>query len=141
MRNNVTLAIIAPLQPADFFDLLWQGVWEATFDLSSFAVEVQNFTTSSDDVREQRQILELLLDSRADAIGLLPVHATALDDLINQHALRGTPVITFHSDAPDSNRAAFVRPDLHRAGLLAGEGTGEDDARPGPDFVVSRFAP
>ncbi len=30
-------------------------------------------------------------------------------------------MITFHSDAPDSNRAAFVRPDLHRAGLLAGE--------------------
>jgi diguanylate cyclase (GGDEF)-like protein len=121
MRDNVTIAIIAPLQPEDFFDLLWQGVWEATFDLSSFGVEVQNLTTQDDDVGEQRKIMEMLLDSRPDAIGLLPVHASALNDLIDRHALRGTPVVTFHGDAPDSKRAAFVRPDLYQAGVLAGE--------------------
>lgn len=121
MRDKVTIAIIAPIQPEDFFDRLWQGVWEATFDLSSFGVEVQDLTTQHDDVRDQRKILEMLLDSRPHAIGLLPVHATALNDLIAQHALRGTPVITFHGDAPDSNRAAFVRPDLQQAGVLAGE--------------------
>jgi diguanylate cyclase (GGDEF)-like protein len=121
MRDKVTIAIIAPVHPDDFFDLLWQGVWEATFDLSSFGVEVQNLTTQDDDVSGQRKILEMLLDSRPEAIGLLPVHATALNDLIDQHALRGTPVITFHGDAPDSRRAAFVRPDLHQAGVLAGE--------------------
>ena len=121
MRDNVTIAIIAPVQPDDFFDLLWQGVWEATFDLSSFGVEVQNLTTQNDDVRDQRKTLEALLESRPDAIGLLPVHATALNDLIHQHALRGTPVITFHGDAPDSQRAAFVRPNPHQAGQLAGE--------------------
>src|ERR1700736_6389673 len=73
MRDNVTIAIIAPIEPEDFFDLLWQGVWDATFDLSSFGVEVQNLTTQRDDVGEQRKIMEMLLDSRPDAIGLLPV--------------------------------------------------------------------
>jgi diguanylate cyclase (GGDEF)-like protein len=121
MRDNVTIAIVAPIQPEDFFDLLWQGVWEATFDLSSFGVEVQNLTTQDGDVREQRKILEMLLDSRPDAIGLMPVHVSALNDLIDQHVARGTPVITFHGDAPDSKRVAFVRPDLHQAGALAGE--------------------
>ena len=121
MRDKFTIDIIAPLEPEDFFDLLWQGVWEATFDLSSFGVEVQNLTTQHDDVREQRKILETLLDSRPDAIGLLPVHSTELNDLIDQHVLRGTPVITFHGDAPDSKRVAFVRPDLYQAGVLAGE--------------------
>jgi diguanylate cyclase (GGDEF)-like protein len=121
MRDNVTIAIVAPIQPEDFFDLLWQGVWEATFDLSSFGVEVQNLTTQSDDFREQRKILELLLDTRPDAIGLMPVHATALDDLIGRHALQGTPVVTFHGDAPASGRVAFVKPDLHQSGVLAGE--------------------
>ena len=114
MRDKVTIAIIAPVEPEDFFDLLWQGVWEATFDLSSFGVEVQNLTTQHDDVREQRKILETLLDSGPDAIGLLPVHATELNDLIDQHVLRGTPVITFHGDAPESKRVAFVRPDPYR---------------------------
>ncbi len=121
MRDKFTIAIIAPLEPEDFFDLLWQGVWEATFDLSSFGVDVQDLTTRGGDGREQRKILETLLDSRPDAIGLLPVHATELNDLIDQHVLRGTPVITFHGDAPDSKRAAFVGPDLYQAGVLAGE--------------------
>jgi diguanylate cyclase (GGDEF)-like protein len=121
MRDKATIAIIAPLEPEDFFDLLWQGVWEATFDLASFGVEVQNLTSRHDDVRGQRKILEALLDSRPDAIGLSPVYATELKDLIDLHVLRGTPVVTFHSDAPDSKRVAFVHPDLYQAGLLAGE--------------------
>lgn len=121
MQDNVTIAIVAPSRPEDFFDLLWQGVWEATFDLASFGVEVQNLTTEPDTVAEQRKILEMLLDSRPDAIGLLPLHTTAFNDLIAQHALRGTPVITFHSDAPESKRIAFVRPDPYQAGILAGE--------------------
>jgi diguanylate cyclase (GGDEF)-like protein len=121
MRDNVTIAIVAPSQPEDFFDLLWQGVWEATFDLSSFGVEVQNLTIERADAGEQRKILEMLLDSRPDAIALLPVHVSALDDLINQHVRRGTPVITFHGDAPESGRVAFVRPDLNQSGVLAGE--------------------
>src|ERR1700733_7515940 len=102
MRDKFTIAIIAPIQPEDFFDLLWQGVWEATFDLATFGVEVQNLTAQRVDAAEQRRILEVLLDSRPDAIAISPAHATALNDLIAEHARRGTPVITFHSDAPDS---------------------------------------
>ncbi len=121
MGENVTLAVIAPVQPEDFFDLLWQGAWEATFDLSSFGVEVQDLTTEGRDVQGQRKILEMLLTNPVNAIALLPVHATALNDLIDQHVRNGTPVVTFHADAPESRRAAFVSPDLHQAGALAGE--------------------
>jgi len=121
MRENVTIAIIAPLQPEDFFDLLWQGVWEATFDLSSFGVEVQNLTTGCSDVGEQRKLLEMLLESRPDAIALLPADVSQLNDLINQHVRRGTHVVTFHGDAPQSQRVAFVGPDLVQSGALAGE--------------------
>jgi diguanylate cyclase (GGDEF)-like protein len=121
MGQNATIAVIAPLQPEDFFDLLWQGVWEATFDLSSFGVEVQNLTTERNGVAEQRGILAALLSCQVDAIALLPAHAGALDDLIDEHIRRGTPVVTFHADAPASPRAAFVGPDPHPAGALAGE--------------------
>ena len=34
MRANVTTPVIAPNQPENFFDLLGQGVCEATFDLA-----------------------------------------------------------------------------------------------------------
>jgi diguanylate cyclase (GGDEF)-like protein len=121
LRDHITIAIVAPVQPEDFFDLLWQGVWEATFDLSSFGVEVQNLTTRDENVGDQRRILEALSDSGLDAIGIVPFHLNALDDLIDRHVDRGTPVITFHADAPGSRRAAFVGPDSRLSGALAGE--------------------
>lgn len=40
MRGDISIAVVAPTQPEDFFDLVWQGVWEATFDLASFGVQV-----------------------------------------------------------------------------------------------------
>ncbi|HUA19629.1 MAG TPA: diguanylate cyclase [Bryobacteraceae bacterium] len=121
MKENVCIAIVAPVQPEDFFDLLWEGVWEATFDLSSFGVEVQNLTTKRADVEGQRRILTDLLESGVDAIGLMPAHASALDDLIDEHERRGTPVVTVHGDAPASQRSAFVRALLAQAGALAAE--------------------
>jgi len=121
MKENVSIAIVAPVQPEDFFDQLWEGVWEATFDLSSFGVEVQNLTTERADVAGQRGILEGLLEANIDAIGLVPAHASALDDLINRHEARGTPVVTFYGDAPDSRRTVFVRAILKQAGALAAE--------------------
>lgn len=121
MPDTITIAVVAPLQPEDFFDLLWQGAWEATFDLSSFSVEVQNLTTQSDDVSEQRNILQGLLESRPDAIALLPAHASALNDLIDEHVKNGTPVVTFYGDAPDSARTVSVQTNLQVAGAMAGE--------------------
>ncbi len=121
MPDHATIAVIAPVQPADFFDLLWQGVWEATFDLASFGVEVQNLTTQGGDVGEQREVLQTLLDSPPEAIALWPAHASALDDLIDEHALAGTPVIAFLGDAPRSQRAALVGADARQSGVLAGE--------------------
>jgi len=121
VRENVTIAVVAPLQPEDFFDRLWEGVWEATFDLSSFGVQVENLTTEHHDAAGQREILTRLLEDEIDAITILPAHCSALDDLIAEHERRGIPVVTFHGDAPASMRSAFVGPNSHAAGGLAAE--------------------
>ena len=121
MRENVTIAVVAPVQPEDFFDRLWEGVWEATFDLSSFGVQVQNLPTERHDVTGQRELLKRLLDNGVDAIAITPAHFSALDDLIAEHERRGIPVVAFHGDAPASLRSAFVGPDSYAAGALAAE--------------------
>lgn len=121
MDENIAIAILAPVQPEDFFDLVWQGVWEATFDLGSFDVQVRDLTTEWWDLDGQREILNALLVNGVDAIGILPAHACALNDLIDKHELHGTPVVTFHNDAPASRRSAFVGPCPSHAGALAGE--------------------
>jgi diguanylate cyclase (GGDEF)-like protein len=119
--QEASIAIVAPLQPEDFFDLLWQGVWEATFDLAPFGVQVRNLPTEPHSVAEQQAVLTLLLEDRVDGIAIVPAHGEALNHLIEQHAARGTPVVTFHGDAPASRRSAFVGPDAFQAGVLAGE--------------------
>ncbi|HEX4596143.1 MAG TPA: diguanylate cyclase [Bryobacteraceae bacterium] len=121
MRENVTIAVVAPVQPEDFFDRLWEGVWEATFDLNSFGVQVQNLTTDHHDAQDQREILQRSLEAEVDAIAILPAHCSALDDLIAEHERHGTPVVTFHGDAPASMRSAFVGPNSYAAGTLAAE--------------------
>jgi len=127
------------MEPSDFFDLLWEGAWEATFDISGFGVQVQDFATGRHDPEGQQRILAGLLDARVDAIAVLPAHACSLNGLIDLHVSRGTPVITFHSDAPQSRRSAFVGPDPFQAGALAGEvlaklmgGRGRFVSFPGP---------
>jgi len=121
VSENVAIAIVAPVQPEDFYDGVWEGVWEATFDLAAFGVRVDNLTTEHRDIARQREILEGLLGTEVAAIGIAPAHTSALDDLIDQHELRGTRVITFLGDTPGSKRSAFVGSDARRSGALAGE--------------------
>jgi len=85
MREKVTIAVVAPVQQEDFFDRLWEGVWEATFDLNSFGVQVVNMTTDHHDASGQREMLTRLLEDEIDAIAILPAHCCALDDLIAEH--------------------------------------------------------
>ncbi len=115
------IVVIAPKEPAAFFDLLWEGVWEATFDIAQFGVEVADLTPPRHEVPAQRAILESLLRESVDAIAVVPVAGSALNDLIDRHIQRGTSVITFHSDAPQSLRTLFVGPDALQSGMLAGE--------------------
>jgi ABC-type sugar transport system substrate-binding protein len=119
--KQASIAIIAPLQPEDFFDLLWQGVWEATFDLAPFGIQVRNLPTERYDVSEQQEILRQLLEDPVDGIAIVPAHSQALNSLVDEHEARGTPVVTFHGDLPESRRTAFVGSDPFQGGVLAGE--------------------
>ncbi|MCU1259699.1 MAG: hypothetical protein JWO80_2584 [Bryobacterales bacterium] len=121
MRKVVNIAVIAPGDPAEFFDLLWEGVWSATFELSSLGVQVEAFKTGGHDIDAQKRILANLLESRYSAIAIIPSHASALNTLIDRHTRRGTRVITFNADAPKSLRYSYVGADAKQGGALAGE--------------------
>ena len=121
LRHNLRLAVVAPSDPPEFFDLVWEGVWSATFELSPFGVDVDTFKTAGHDLAAQKSILTNLLDSNYAAIALLPAHVSGLNDLIKCHTSNGTRVVTFNTDAPDSSRLSFVGPDARQGGALSGE--------------------
>lgn len=107
--------------PAEFFDVLWSGVQSAAVELAALGAEIQSFTTHGHDVHEQKRILSELAGAGYGAIALVPADASALDELIGQHAERGTQIVTFNSDAPASQRHSYVGANSRKAGALAGE--------------------
>lgn len=121
MKSAVRIAVIAPSVPAEFFDLLWEGIWSAVSELSSFGVQVDTFKTNGHDLDHQAAILKGVLECRYSAIAIIPAHASALNVEIGRHTRNGTHVITFNTDAPASERYSFVGPNARQGGALAGE--------------------
>ncbi len=121
LSHNISLAVIAPQQPGEFFELLWQGIQSAAAELSVLGVNILAIATPQHDAEREQQILSELLEQDVSAIAIIPAHATSLNSLIDQHVLRGRPVVTFNSDAPESRRTLFVGPEPVQAGHLAGE--------------------
>ncbi|SEK99827.1 substrate-binding domain-containing protein [Paenibacillus sp. OK003] len=65
---------------------------------------------------QQIRIMENMIKQNVDGIAISPVDATALTPAINKAQAAGIPVITFESDAPSSNRTAYVGADNYRTG-------------------------
>ena len=120
-RKPIHISVLAPGEPAEFFDLLWEGIFSANFELSPFGVQVHTHQLPGHDVGMQKKILRDLLKTKQDAIAIVPAHTSALNPLIARHVERNTPVVTFNSDAPDSGRCSFVGADARKAGMLAAE--------------------
>lgn len=120
-ESSVTIAVVAPQEPFDFFDMVWEGVWSAAYELAPLNVRLMTCSTSKLNYEEQAVVLRDLLAETIHSIVLVPAHSERLDSLIDQHAVQGTPVVTLFTDAPDSRRVAFIGPDARQSGRLAGE--------------------
>jgi diguanylate cyclase (GGDEF)-like protein len=119
--KQLRIAVIAPASPAEFFGLIWKGIWSAACELSPFGVRLETHETEGHDTVAQRRILVRILKSRPDAVAVVPAHLDDLNEEIGRIALAGIPVIAFHTDAPRSRRETFVGTDPLRSGTLACE--------------------
>lgn len=75
-------------------------------------------------VPEQRRLLEDAVSKGADGIALSAIDAEALTPVINELMKKGNPpipIITIDSDAPQSNRLAYIGTNNFEAGRRAGE--------------------
>ncbi len=120
-ERTVTIAVIAPQEPFEFFDGFWDGAWSAAHEMAPLGVRVLTHSTPGLDANEQARLLRELVGRTVHAVVLLPADSLRLDGLIEQHTLRGTPVVTVFNDAPASRRAAFVGSDFRLSGRLAGD--------------------
>ncbi|HVI43044.1 MAG TPA: substrate-binding domain-containing protein [Anaerovoracaceae bacterium] len=72
------------------------------------------------DAQQQIEIMENLIAMKVDGIAIGPTDTSALVPTINKAVEAGIKVICFESDAPDSNKAAFIGTNNYNAGRHMG---------------------
>jgi ribose transport system substrate-binding protein len=99
-----------------FWDVVKKGADDAARD---FHVDL-TFVESDPNQAAQDQHIHELLDSGVQGLGINPNNSTAQEAIINEAASK-TVVVTFDSDAPNTNRRAFIGTNDYFAGQFAAE--------------------
>jgi ribose transport system substrate-binding protein len=113
--KKVKLAFVTNT-PADFWTMARKGVESAGKELKNVDVE---FQIADGTAADQRRIVDDLLTKGVTGIAISPVDPANQTQMINDIAQKGV-VITQDSDAPDSDRMAYIGTDNIAAGRQAG---------------------
>ncbi len=105
---------------SDYWLIALSGVNEAQKELGSSRYKVQFIAPCDGTVELQEANVEAAIASGVKEIAISPIDATKEAGWLNKIA-READVITQDSDAPLSNRLAYIGTDNHAAGVLAGE--------------------
>ncbi len=140
LRRTLRIAVLRPTAPRAFFRAIAQGVSTANDELLGFGVTVEERTTDAHDVDLQARQLREVIAEGCDGIALVPAHRSRLDPIIGQAVASGIPVVTFNTDAPESERLLFVGQDLYRSGRVAGELLGRFMGGTGRVALLTGFA-
>jgi ribose transport system substrate-binding protein len=102
---------------SDFWTIARKGTEKAASELPN--VEVDFRMPADGTAAAQRTIVDDLLAKGIDGIAISPVDPVNFTPTINEISAR-VPVLTQDSDAPESQRLAYVGTDNHAAGVQAG---------------------
>ena len=103
---------------ADFWTIARKGCEKAEKDIPNIKVEFR--ITSDGTAAEQKRVVDDLLSKGVQGMAISPVDPVNQTQMINDAAKQAV-VMTQDSDAPQSNRIAYIGTDNHAAGMQAGE--------------------
>jgi len=84
-------------------------------------VKATFFVPQKEDIQAQISQMESFIAMGVDGIAIAPSDPTALAPTIATAMSKGIPVITLDTDAPESERLAYIGTDNYSAGKLAGQ--------------------
>jgi ribose transport system substrate-binding protein len=102
---------------SDFWNIAEKGVRKAEKDLG---IKAEVFRPLKTEVSEQQRYIEDILVQSFDGMAICAINPDAMTPLLDRVAAR-MPVVVHDSDAPRSQRKAFVGTDNVAAGKLAGQ--------------------
>ncbi len=124
LRQRMTLAWVSKSLGNPVFDHGRNGALARARELSAagpYTVEVIATGSASADAVEQTRVLDDLIARRVDGIAVSCNDPIACTEPINRAVAAGIPVMTWDSDAPESQRFTFLSIDNYAAGRVAGE--------------------
>lgn len=110
--NGKTFGIIYPMT----YPTYEMTTMEATESAGKHNITLMVNAPDEANTKQQIRIMENMIKQNVDELAISPVDATALTPEINKAQAAGIPVITFESEAPSSNRTAYVGADDYRTG-------------------------
>ncbi|MDQ6419670.1 sugar-binding protein [Paenibacillus sp. LHD-117] len=114
----IHLVLISQEYDNPYWRLIQQGAREMAI---LKGVEIEYLGPTQADVREHIKIIEMVIASKVDGIITQGLDEKEFTPVINKAMSLGIPVITVDSDAPDSQRVAYVGTDNYTAGYMAGK--------------------
>jgi len=102
---------------SDFWNIAEKGVRKAEKDLG---IKAQVFRPLKTEVSEQQRFIEDILVQGFDGMAICAINPDAMTPLLDRVASK-MPVVVHDSDAPKSQRKAFVGTNNIQAGRLAGQ--------------------
>ena len=104
----------------------WKGVY-AGMEAAAKDLNVKTVYTGAPqyDINQEVTTLEQIIAKKPAGILVTSINAKAMTPAINQAIAAGIPVISFDSDAPDSNRYAYLGTSNYEAGQVAAKFLGK----------------
>ncbi|HCG62354.1 MAG TPA: sugar ABC transporter substrate-binding protein [Sphaerochaeta sp.] len=140
-----TYAMVVFLKGSEFFNWAYAGMVDAARAIGPH-VKVELQGPAEWDATLEARAIDSLVARRVDGVVVTAGDAATLVPSINRAMNAGIPVITFDSDAPESERLAFVGTNNYNAGFEAGKAMAEwlktghiaISTFPGPDHLKNR---
>jgi ribose transport system substrate-binding protein len=107
----------------DYWQLVKKGAKEAE---KYYDVYVEYKGPQRTNKKEHMKFIDMAIASNVDGIITQALSADEFTPLINTAIEKGIPVVTIDTDAPDSDRVAYIGTDNYYSGMLAGKALIED---------------
>lgn len=108
------------LLEVDARERITKGIQEELKVYPSFDIEVEFYTVSYPDVKEQLRLIHKMIEQQMDGIILSPINSSEIVSAIDYCSSLKIPVITVNTDIKGSQRFCFIGQEGERAGRVAG---------------------
>ena len=119
-KKTIRIGIAYPMEPHEFFRDIDQGIDNAIEALRDYGASVEKLRYKTQNPKLVMEQLAGIDPSRYDGLAVNTA-GPSVTSQIDGFVRAGVPVITFNTDAPESNRLFYVGNDSRQSGLMSGE--------------------